>query len=1388
MVPDEASEDGAPQRRRRRWIWRGLLALLAFLIGALVLLNSPVGKRFIVDRIAEVAPASGLRIEVGRIEGDIYGQARLYDVVLYDPTGPFLTVPEADLDWRPLAWLWRGLDVRELEARRGTLLRVPELLPGDPDAPILPDFDIRIDRLSIERLTIAPGVIDERAHRADLSAEVDIRSGRALVRADGQLGARDRIALLLDAEPERDRFDIDLDYRAPRGGVLAGLIDAEAGYRARLHGAGTWSNWKGTLLARRDDEPLAAFRITNRSGRYRLAGEAYPDGLVTGTLDRALGDKVALVASGTLEEGLLEGRFATRTAGLDLTGRGAVDLSGNAFEDLTLAAALRDPELFGPDIRLVQTRLTATLDGAFRDLSIDHRIAMDRLVAGDAVLEQLAQSGTARYDGTRLVVPLDVTVAAVESGNATIDPRLRSGRLAGTLTLQGSELRSDDLALNFPDARAQLALRSRLDAGIVALSGNVSADGLAIDGFGTVDAGARINFRMAPQVPWELDTRIDGRVARVSNTTVTNLAGPTIGFRGGVSLGADRPVSFTDFTIASARLNAVLDGRVEQGRTVLTGRGRQAEYGPFTVEATLDGDGPRATLVLADPLPAAGLRDVRLTIAPEGDGLAIAASGQSALGPFDGTGLLTMPQGAPARLALRRLEVWRTAVSGELVFGDSGPSGRLALSGGGIEGTIAIEPRRTGQAIAVDLTASNASFAGPQPVSIRRGRLEGEGLLAEGRTSFSGSAYAEGLTVGTLFIGRLAAQAELDNGTGTVTAALSGRRGSQFDLQLNAAIRPARIAVAARGEYAGRPIRMPQRAVLVRQADGGWQLRRTQVNFGRGVMLAEGAFGGGETEFDLQLARMPLALFDVALGDLGFGGTASGLVEMRSSGNAPLTGSARVQVTGLTRSGLVLTSRPADLALVARLRPDRLDVRAAISEQGERRGRVQARITGLPRDGSLGERLRVGALRAQLRYAGPADALWRLAAIDALDLTGPVSVAADVSGSIASPRVRGSLSSNSLRVRSGLSGTDIENATVRGTFTGSRLSLTRFAGVTQGGGTVTGSGTVDLADLGARGPGLDIRVAANNARLLDAAGIGATVSGPLRIVSDGIGGTIAGRVRVDRANWRLGQAASAEELPRIRTREINLPADVAPRRAASGQWRYLINATAPSRVEVDGLGLDSEWSADIRLRGTTSDPRIGGQAQLVRGDYTFAGSRFELTRGRIAFDENVPVDPRLDIRAEAERDGTEFTVRVTGRAQQPEIAFSSSPALPEEEILARLLFGGSINELSATDALQLGAAVASLRGGSGMDPINRLRSAIGLDRLRIVSGDPATGRGTGIALGENIGRRGYVEIVTDGRGYTATEIEYRITSWLSLLGTISTVGRQSVSAQISRDY
>ncbi|UBS31673.1 translocation/assembly module TamB domain-containing protein [Altererythrobacter sp. N1] len=1395
---DTAPETGAehvaaPRRSLARTLGKwaiGIVVGIVLLIAAgVAILNSPIGHRFVVDQIAKVAPASGLRVRIGRIDGNLYGTATLHDVTLSDPKGAFLRVPRVDLDWRPLHWFSSGLDVRELVTHRGTLLRRPELLPGDPDAPILPNFDIRVDRLQIRDLTIAKGIAGDKSHKVNLLAQANIRSGKVYLKADGKLGAEDRLHALIDAEPDGDKFDIDADYIAAKDGVLAGLIGADAGYRGKVFGNGTWTQWKGGGVVTRDGERFVAFQLRNYAGTYSIAGQAQPAPLLDGIPARLAGKTVSYLGVGTLDDSVLDGKLQLIANGLRGSADGTLDLGNNLARKLAVDARLTDPALLGPDSRIEGLTLKAMLDGKFRDLSVAHTLSLAKFTSGSTQLSDVVQKGTATYDGTRWVLPLNATVGRVVTGSAQVDPRLIGGTLSGTVTYAGSKLASDRLALKFPGAEAQLALAGDTDKGTYRLSGPVVANGLALDNVGTINAAADIDFAYG-QGPWTLSADFQGRIPRVTNGTIANLAGPDIRLRGGVTMAANTAITFRNLRVNAARLTLFADGTVGPDRSTLRGRGKSADYGPFTVEGGYTSRGPEAVLVFADPLPAAGLKDVRVALAPIEGGFGIETKGESMLGPFAGTLGLYSPANGPTRLAIEKLDIWKTSVTGELVLGDGGADGTLTLAGGGLDGTVAISPRDGGQAFAVDLKARKAAFGGATPLSISSATITGNGLLKDGSSTINGNIVAQGVGYDGMYLSRMSAQAKLVNGSGTVTAALAGRRGSPFVLQLDAKIAPDRYAVAARGNYAGKAIAMPRRAVVVKREDGGWQLQPTQVNFAGGAMIAQGTFDNGQVAGRLQLADMPLSLADLAGADLGLDGKVSGVVDIAGERGGLPTGEARVKIDGLSRSGLVLTSRPVDLALVLKLTQDQLATRAVIDDaDGKRLGRLQGRISGLPQDGGLADRLRAGSLFAQLRYSGPADALWRLAAINTFDLTGPLSVAADVTGTLSSPQVRGSLASDNMRLRSGLSGTDISKVKARGTFSGSRLRLTSFSGTAPNGGTVVGSGTVDLSEMSAdRGPQLDLRLAARNAALLDANGLTATVTGPMRIVSRGFGGTIAGRLRVNRASWRMGMATAASELPQIRTREINVPPDMAPRQARTGPWRYMIDATAEGGVDVRGMGLDSEWDADIRLRGTTDDPRIGGRAQVVRGDYTFASTQFDLTRGRITFDESVPIDPRLDIVAETTKNDLTVTVKVQGNAMQPEITFSSNPAYPEEEILSRLLFGGSITSLSATDALQLGAAVASLQGGGGLDPINQLRSAIGLDRLRIVSADPAINRETSVALGKNIGRKFYVEIITDGRGYSATNVEFRITSWLSLLGSISTIGRDSIGAKASKDY
>ena len=139
----------------------------------------------------------------------------------------------------------------------------------------------------------------------------------------------------------------------------------------------------------------------------------------------------------------------------------------------------------------------------------------------------------------------------------------------------------------------------------------------------------------------------------------------------------------------------------------------------------------------------------------------------------------------------------------------------------------------------------------------------------------------------------------------------------------------------------------------------------------------------------------------------------------------------------------------------------------------------------------------------------------------------------------------------------------------------------------------------------------------------------------------------------------------------------------------------------------------------------------------------------------------------IDLVATSDIEGVEVGIIVTGRANNPQIAFTSSPRLPQDEVVARILFGSSVTEISALQAVQLAASLNSLRGGGGgLNPLGRLRSATGIDRLRLVDADSATGRGTAVAAGMYLSDDIYVEIITDAKGFTATQLEISLSRTL----------------------
>src|SRR3546814_12512422 len=101
-----------------------------------------------------------------------------------DTLFPYTTLFRSELriDWRPFAFLSNHVDVRSASAERVNVLRLPEFKPvPDTGEPLLPDIDIDVATLRVDRIVFASAVAGER-QEARLSGKIASADRRAPVR------------------------------------------------------------------------------------------------------------------------------------------------------------------------------------------------------------------------------------------------------------------------------------------------------------------------------------------------------------------------------------------------------------------------------------------------------------------------------------------------------------------------------------------------------------------------------------------------------------------------------------------------------------------------------------------------------------------------------------------------------------------------------------------------------------------------------------------------------------------------------------------------------------------------------------------------------------------------------------------------------------------------------------------------------------------------------------------------------------------------------------------------------------------------------------------------------------------------------------------------------
>lgn len=554
---------------------------------------------------------------------------------------------------------------------------------------------------------------------------------------------------------------------------------------------------------------------------------------------------------------------------------------------------------------------------------------------------------------------------------------------------------------------------------------------------------------------------------------------------------------------------------------------------------------------------------------------------------------------------------------------------------------------------------------------------------------------------------------------------------------------------------------------LLLRADGA-NLRIGQVEADR--LLA----GASRVEADLTLAAATLHLDRVLV--------QNPQVEIRASGALDDQTRALKLDARLQNLGLLVPEFPGPLSVTGTVVQD--GAGALVDLAGRGPGGIEAKVAG---------RLASGYGSGDLTITGRAQAALANAFISPRAVSGGVGFDLRLRGAFDPQALSGTVTLSQGRLADPALDFAAENLALKADLSGGRANVTSTLSVSTGG-NVGINGTIGLAEPYSAALSIELqRVKLRDPDLYETEiSGGVDLSGPLSG-----GARIAGALSLAETEIRVPKSglSGSGGIPDLRHRTE--PAAVRATRARAGVLEALgknarssaavyaldIAVSAPRRLFVRGRGLDAELGGSLRLLGTTADVRPAGAFNLIRGRLDILGKRLDLDEALLQMEGELV--PFLLIRASTENDGIESSVNIEGPADDPVVSFTSSPELPEEEVLAQLLFGQGLQNLTAFQALQLANAVATLAGKGGDGIVSRLRKGFGLDNFDVKT--KADG-GTEVTAGKYLNKNIYSEVTVDQTGQSQINLNLDVTDQVTIKGRATSDGSAGLGIYLEKDY
>ncbi|MGB3538246.1 MAG: translocation/assembly module TamB domain-containing protein [Mesorhizobium sp.] len=1371
-------------------------------VGALVVLTKTErGRDNLAGLISSVASSDTSKLTVGGIDGIWSGNLTVDHVVLEDRQGPWLVLRKVAVDWSPLALLSKRFSAERVAAGRIELARLPV---ADPNAKpknssgttTLP-LSIDVDKIDLPDIALGQALagagIAELAAKGSVHAEaspLDIETVLNIARSDGREGSVDA---KVNFAPENNKLDLDVKASEPAGGIIANLLklpDAPP-VDITISGNGPLADWSGKGAFSIDGKVVtqlsARHQLTSKGNRIEARGDGDFARFVPAQVKPLLAGKVTFDLAGT----------ATNTGGIEIehanvssdalggTAKGTINPDGasdfalqfnSAGPTLPLSLGSKESPI---DIELKSASLRAFGEG--RAPMVDIAASLAKVSTNVTKVDniQLALHSDA-FDVESRTGPISGTVSADRLGldNPTIAPLIAGkiiAKVAGnlskdTITVDSGSIVSDALKGGF-DGRVSLA------DGSIELNVTADAASAALPAPARPVLGERATLSVA--------------LKRDANGNVT--ANSLKLLSGAVS--ANGNASFVDGKIAADLKGALADvSLLSKDAKGAIGFALAAKGEPVMPDVSLTVESDR--LVVADreitglKFSAGGKADMaspaaKVSLAGDVAGQTLAGSAELATADgrrsIKGLSLSLGPNKVSGDLALDDAFVPEGTIALDLP--DIGPLAALALekAEGDVKGTIRFSKENGTPQVAVDAaTASitrgdisaknvsiNALIANYLKAPVISGKIRADGVNSGGTvvsgididlkrdgewTGFSGGATVKDIPA------KAAGRVKVAGGTTTVELT-SGQ----------ATMRGIKAAIAG-----------PSSITI---ANGTTTIDRLALGLGGGSATVSGTVGQA-LDLNAVLAQVPLSLANAFSPGLQAGGTVSGTAKVTGAASDPKVafdikasgvGVAQTRGAGVGDLGIAATGSFAG---------KKLGFNSSISE-----------ASGLALKGG-GSVTLAGTPELSLDFSGPvpfALASRQLAA-QGLSLSGSANVNVQVRGPASKPAIAGTITSSGARFIDAGTGLAINDIALDIGIASNVARINRLTGKLSTGGTLTVGGTVGIDP--AQGMPADLSIKLADGRYTDGRIVTANLGGDLTVKGPLLSApVIAGKIDLGRtvvtvpdklpgSLTALGvQHRNAPAAVRAQDKALNPPS--AGSGGGSGGLSLDITVNAPSQIFIQGRGVDAELGGNLRLTGPTSSPQAVGAFTLRRGRLEILGKRLTFTEGTLTFSGSLV--PYLNLVAQSSASDATVTITVSGEATNPKFAFSSVPALPEDEVLARLIFGRSMSNLSPLQIAQLAEAAGQLAGvGGSTSLLQNLRSAIGVDDLDVITDDKG---GTAVSAGKYLNDRTYLSLQKGEKpGSGKARIDLDVGKGVKLRGEASDAGEAKGGIFYEHEY